>query len=176
VRYAIVSLAIAALVTGCHCRCHRGQVCCETVRVYPHQVVPRTVEKPVEMPVVPVSEPPPPLPSPPPPPQVEAPRDVIKPEYLPLVGNAADYRWVTGQLIYTHVDGGTWVVRYQPVEKEDRYGGSVVLANAVSMASFQEGDLVKVCGEILDEGRANIYLGGPLYRPTSVTLVKRIQP
>jgi hypothetical protein len=171
VKHTIASLAIAVLVTGCHChcRCHRGHPCCESVSVYPHENVPKvTVAKPVEPPpVVRVSEPPPP-------PPVDTPREIIKPEYLPLIGSAADYSWVTGQLIYTHVDGGTWVVRYAPVENEDRYGGSVVLANSVSMTDYREGDLVKVNGEILHEGRANIYLGGPLYRPASVSLVKRL--
>ncbi len=94
-------------------------------------------------------------------------------DYLDKVGNAADYSWVTGQLYYIHADGGLWVVRYAPVDREDRYGGSVVLAPAVTMQGYQEGDLVTVRGEILNEGRASKYLGGPLYRATGVNLQQR---
>ena len=100
----------------------------------------------------------------------------IKKEYLDKVANAEDYSWVTGQLFYIHADGGLWVVRYAPVDKEDRYGGSVVLAPAASMRDCREGDLVKVHGEILNEGRASKYLGGPLYRSLSVAMIARSQP
>jgi hypothetical protein len=97
----------------------------------------------------------------------------IAKEYLDKVGNAPDYSWVTGQLFYVHADGGLWVVRYAPVDKEDRYGGSVVLGAAASMENFQEGDLVTVHGEILSPARASKYLGGPLYRALEVTLNDR---
>src|SRR5205823_11984645 len=100
-----------------------------------------------------------------------APTQISK-EYLHRVANADDYSWVTGQLFYIHVhsDQGLWLVRYAPVDKEDRYGGSVVLAPAASMANFREGDLVTVYGEILNQGRASRYLGGPLYRALAVEL------
>jgi hypothetical protein len=102
----------------------------------------------------------------------------IAKEYVERVANAADYSWITGQLFYVHIhaDQGLWVVRYAPVDKEDRYGGSVVLASAISMAGFREGDLVTVHGEILNQGRASRYLGGPLYRGLSVELKDRIRP
>jgi hypothetical protein len=105
-----------------------------------------------------------------PPPAME-----IAKEYLHKVANADDYSWVTGQLFYIHVhaDQGLWFVRYAPVDKEDRYGGSVVLASAASMANFREGDLVTVHGEILNQGRASRYLGGPLYRALAVELRER---
>jgi hypothetical protein len=91
-------------------------------------------------------------------------------EYLDKVGKAPDYSWVTGQLFYVHAEGGLWVVRYAPVDKEDRFGGSFVLAPATSMLSFEEGDLVTVHGEILNPGRASKYLGGALYRTLAVNL------
>jgi hypothetical protein len=99
----------------------------------------------------------------------------IKKEYLPKVGRGDDFRWVTGQLFYIHVhaDQGLWVVRYAPLDTEDRYGGSVVLAPATSMDAFREGDLVTVHGEVLDEGRASRFLGGPLYRAAAVNLDRR---
>jgi hypothetical protein len=101
----------------------------------------------------------------------------ISKRYLDKVANADDYSWVTGQLFYIHVhaDQRLWVVRYAPVDKEDRYGGSVVLAPAAPMDGLREGDLVNVHGEILNEGRGCRYLGGPLYRALEVGLRERGQ-
>lgn len=98
----------------------------------------------------------------------------INKDYLDKLANAADYSWVTGQLFYIHAGGqGIWVVRYAPVDREDRYGGSVVLAPVASMANVQEGDLVTVHGDMLNEGRATKYLGGPLYRSLSIEMKMR---
>ena len=42
------------------------------------------------------------------------------------------------------------------------------------MDSYKEGDLVTVTGEVLNDGqRASKFLGGPLYRTTSIKLVDR---
>lgn len=130
---------------------------------------------PVIQPVSTVPAEPAPAPAPPPPP---ARSTEIAKEYLHKVANADDYSWVTGQLFYIHIhaDQGLWFVRYAPVDKEDRYGGSVVLAPATSMANFREGDLVTVHGEILNQGRASRYLGGPLYRALAVQLKERAHP
>jgi hypothetical protein len=147
---------------GCHERCDINCQCCQ-----------------------PCSTPAAPPPPPPPPPPVrkmpEAQKTVlqlpppmeIKKEYLDRVGNAPDYSWVTGQLFYVHAGDGLWVVRYAPIDREDRYGGSIVLAPIINMDSFQDGDLVTVRGEILNEGRAVMHLGGPLYRATDLTLRDR---
>ncbi len=113
-------------------------------------------------------------PAPAPQPPVQATFE-IKKEYLPKVGNAADYSWITGQLFYIHAEGGLWVVRYAPHEKEDRYGGSVVLTPSLAMSSYQEGDLVTVHGGVLHEGRASKFLGGPPYRGSSMELVERLK-
>ena len=102
---------------------------------------------------------------------------VVKKELFDKIGHADDYGWVTGQLFYVHVGGeGKWVLRYAGVDEEDRYGGGVVLTTAVSMRNFREGDLVSVTGEILKDGRASKYLGGPLYRATSINMVERSDP
>jgi hypothetical protein len=102
----------------------------------------------------------------------------ISKHYLDKVANADDYSWVTGQLFYIHVhsDQGIWVVRYAPVDKEDRYGGSVVLAPVAPMTGLREGDLVTVHGEVLNQGRGSRYLGGPLYRSLEVALKDRSRP
>ena len=89
------------------------------------------------------------------------------------VAMADDASWIIGELHYVHADGGLWMVRYAPLDKEDRYGGAVVLARGQDMSKFREGDLVFVKGSILDEGRASKYLAAPLYRATSVELNER---
>ena len=43
-------------------------------------------------------------------------------------------------------------MRYAPVDREDRYGGSVVLASVVNMDDYKDGDLVSVVGEVLNDG------------------------
>lgn len=106
-----------------------------------------------------------------------APEPVLRASYVPKIGAAEDYSWVTGQLLYLHAAGqGFWVVRYAPVDQEDRYGGSVVLAGATNMRNFREGDLVCVHGEVLNDGRATKYLGGPLYRAESLQMIERSDP
>jgi hypothetical protein len=98
----------------------------------------------------------------------------IREEYVQRVAIADDASWIIGQLFYLHADGGTWVVRYAPLGKEDKYGGEVVLARGVDMSQLREGDLVYVKGEILMESRANKYVGGPLYRASTVNLNDRV--
>jgi hypothetical protein len=98
----------------------------------------------------------------------------IHKRYQDKIGHEEDYSWVTGQLFYLHAGtSGIWVVRYATVDTEDKFGGSVVLAPNVNMKNFREGDLVSVRGEILNEGRASQYSGGPLYRAVSVDMVDR---
>ena len=98
----------------------------------------------------------------------------IKPQYAQRVAIADDGSWVLGQLFYVHEDGGTWIVRYAPLGKEDKYGGEVVLAHGIDMSKLREGDLAFVRGEIVHEGRASKYVGGPLYRAFSVELNERV--
>jgi hypothetical protein len=97
----------------------------------------------------------------------------VKKEFQNKVGHAEDYSWITGQLFYVHADGGVWVLRYASVSEEDRYGGSAVLAPAVNMKNYREGDLVSVNGEVLDQGRASRHLGGCLFRASSIDLIER---
>jgi hypothetical protein len=100
----------------------------------------------------------------------------IRKQYMDKVGHEEDYSWVTGELFYVRSARGQWVVRYATVDTEDRYGGSVVLAAAVNMKNFREGDLVTVHGSILNEGRGSRYLGGPLYRADDISMIERSDP
>jgi hypothetical protein len=98
----------------------------------------------------------------------------INQEYVQRVAIADDTSWIIGQLSYVHADGGVWVLRYAPLDKEDRYGGAVALARGVDMGQFQEGDLVYVQGQLVNEARASEHVGAPLYRVTSITLNERL--
>jgi hypothetical protein len=87
---------------------------------------------------------------------------------VPNQGAQNDYRKIIGQLMYVHVNGGRWVVRYAGLDQEDRYGGSVVLEPSAELEQLTEGDVVCVQGEVLNEGRAERPLGAPLYRVQSI--------
>ncbi len=89
------------------------------------------------------------------------------------VGHEHDYSWITGYLYYVHANGGQWVLRYADLDQPDRYGGSVVLAPTVEMQHYREGDLVRVHGEVLREGRATSALGGAFYRAQIIQMVER---
>jgi hypothetical protein len=89
------------------------------------------------------------------------------------VGHEHDYSWITGFLYYVHTDGGRWVLRYADLDQVDRYGGSVVLAPGTDMANYREGDLVRVHGKVLSEGRASRSLGGALFRVDVIEMVER---
>jgi hypothetical protein len=96
------------------------------------------------------------------------------PEEAPIkIGMTEDRGRVTGQLVYLHAGGGVWVIRYSPLDKGDRYGGSVVLAPSVNMDNFREGDVVSVEGEIIDEGRGSRHAGGPLFRADFIEMIER---
>jgi hypothetical protein len=100
-------------------------------------------------------------------------KEEVKKDFQSKVGHADDYSWITGQLFFVHADGGVWVLRYSSVSEEDRFGGSAVLAPAVNMKNYREGDLVSVSGEVLDQGRASRHLGGCLFRASSIDLIER---
>jgi hypothetical protein len=90
-----------------------------------------------------------------------------------LMGHEHDYSWACGYLAYVRTAGGRWVLRYAPLGQLDRYGGSLVLAPTVEMKNFREGDLVRVHGEVLDQGRPLPSLGGAHYRVSAIFMVDR---
>jgi hypothetical protein len=101
----------------------------------------------------------------------------IRKRFQDQVGSAEDYSWITGQLTQVHTsDGELWVLRYAPLDREDRYGGSVVLAPVVEMKNYREGDLVCVQGEVLKEKNAPGRLGGALYRVNVINMMTRTDP
>jgi hypothetical protein len=86
-------------------------------------------------------------------------------------GAQDDYRRIVGTLTRVLIHGGRWIVRYAALDKEDCYGGSVVLDSAADLIGFAEGDVVCVHGEVLNGGRPERPLGAPLYRVQSIQRV-----
>jgi hypothetical protein len=95
-------------------------------------------------------------------------------KYREHAGYGEDFKWITGQLCRVHTfDTALWVVRYASLGQIDKYGGSVVLAPAVDMKNFREGDLVCIEGEVLKDRKAPGKLGGALYRANSISMITR---
>lgn len=127
----------------------------------------------------PVRQKPQPSPSPPPEPEPKAEPDAespsepaavtepADPKQTPAVksnyGHAKDYSWLMGRLHRVHVPGGDWKIRFAPLHRAERWGGSMVLAPDARLDGFQDGDFVYMEGEILAD-RPSLYLSGPLYR------------
>ena len=84
-------------------------------------------------------------------------------------GRARDFSWLLGQIRRVHVNGGSWKMRYAPLDVQDKWGGSVILAEDARIDKFEDGDFVYVEGEIL-QTRPTVYLAGPLYR---ISLIRR---
>ncbi len=63
-------------------------------------------------------------------------------------GYASDYAWVRGKLEYSQIDR-RWKLRYIPVDgKTDKYGGSIILADAAMLTGSERGDFVEVRGQV----------------------------
>jgi hypothetical protein len=101
----------------------------------------------------------------------EKPRNVMKEvKHSPgqsNFGRAKDFSWLMGQLRRVHVNGGNWKIRYAPIDVQDRWGGSVILADDARIDRFKDGDFVYVEGEMLAT-RPTVYLAGPLYRVSTI--------
>ena len=67
----------------------------------------------------------------------------------PGFAHAPDYSWVAGELQFLHARK-VWRVRYASVQEEDRYGGGMTLVEAGPMTEFQDGQMVRVEGEVAD--------------------------
>lgn len=85
-------------------------------------------------------------------------------------GNATDFSWIMGRLRRVHVNGGSWKIRYKPIDEQDRWGGSVVLSDDARIDKFRDGDFVYATGEIIRK-RPSVYLAGPLYRISKIRLM-----
>lgn len=61
----------------------------------------------------------------------------------------ANYHWLVGTLDYSRIQEA-WVLRYVPVEEDDRYGGCVTLVTPYRDGNFKRGQTVRVEGELID--------------------------
>ena len=82
-------------------------------------------------------------------------------------GHGENYEWLIGRLQKVHVPREGWKIRYLPLDKKDRWGGSVVLAPDIRIEEYNEGDKVYIEGTILSN-RASLYLSGPRYRFSTI--------
>jgi hypothetical protein len=98
----------------------------------------------------------------------------VNEKYREQIGHETDYSWITGQLYRFEADGRPlWVVRYATEEIQDTHGGSVVLAPAMDLRNYRNGDLVSVQGQILNGGARSEQVGAPLYRVSEINLIER---
>jgi hypothetical protein len=81
-------------------------------------------------------------------------------------GHAPDYSWLRGRVEFSRLSKG-WRLRYASVDEDDRFGGSVSLAEGIHLHSLKEGDLVEVHGRLADpgaDGASPFYLVSSLAR------------
>jgi hypothetical protein len=81
-------------------------------------------------------------------------------------GHAPDYSWLRGRVEFSRLSKG-WRLRYASVDEDDRFGGSVSLAEGIHLRSVKEGELVEVHGRLADpgaDGASPFYLVSSLAR------------
>lgn len=59
------------------------------------------------------------------------------------------YQWLVGTLDYSRIQRA-WLLRYVPIEEEDRYGGCVTLELSTRSMRFKPGQIVRVEGSLID--------------------------
>lgn len=71
------------------------------------------------------------------------------PSPAPAYGHAADYSWLTGEL--QHLSSrNVWRLRYAAADEVDRYGGAVQLVGDGISADRENGEIVRVEGQLLN--------------------------
>jgi hypothetical protein len=63
--------------------------------------------------------------------------------------HAPDHNWLQGVLVKHYL--GHWELRYCDAGEDDEWGGKVILEEDSRLGRFQEGDIVRVEGEIVTE-------------------------
>lgn len=67
-----------------------------------------------------------------------------------IVARAADFKWLIGDVMYSHVSK-SWRIRFSSIELEDDYGGSLTLIGKTDLFEKSiDGHRVKVEGEIME--------------------------
>jgi hypothetical protein len=86
----------------------------------------------------------------------------------PCFAHSADYTSLTGELYYLKARN-CWTVRFASVDEEDRYGGSVTLADMGTMNEFHTGQMVQVQGHMAD---VDSHEPAPKFQVQSIHVVK----
>jgi hypothetical protein len=86
----------------------------------------------------------------------------------PCFAHSADYTSLTGELCYLKARN-CWTVRFASVDDEDRYGGSVTLADLGTMNEFHAGQMVQVQGHMAD---VDSHEPAPKFQVQSMHVVK----
>lgn len=84
---------------------------------------------------------------------------------------AADYKWVQGRLQIIHTRHGECRIRYCSIDKEDLYGGSLVLKHDARLEEFKEGDIVRIEGLVIED-RSGRPFAAASYRIDTIRLVE----
>lgn len=93
------------------------------------------------------------------------------PDAATCLDRAADYKWVQGRLQIIHTRHGECRVRYCSIDKEDLYGGSLVLKHDARLEEFKEGDIVRIEGSVIED-RSGRPFATASYRIDSIRLVE----
>lgn len=84
------------------------------------------------------------------------------------MSHAGDYSWLVGTLQYIH-SRQLWTLRFAPLDRENRYGGSVTLKETGPLARFRSGQTVRVTGYLVDAGSNE---PSPSFRISSIRAVE----
>lgn len=78
---------------------------------------------------------------------------------------AQDFSWVQGRLELNPVEGGFWQIRFG--SQNAPHDGKFVLGNDPKLYQFEDGDLVKITGEISPQ-QVSIFQAGTMYEIISI--------
>ncbi|HZY88119.1 MAG TPA: hypothetical protein VFE78_25010 [Gemmataceae bacterium] len=84
--------------------------------------------------------------------------------------HAKDYGWLRGRVEYSRLSKG-WRLRYASVDEDDRFGGSVTLADGSQVRALKDGDLIEVRGRLADPGAD---AASPLYQVESLAKARSL--
>ncbi len=177
----LLACVTTIVVIGCRSDCHNNCGCQTGCTPQPEPVGKACVSKPCDsktpsdarQPSVskpPGAAKPPEAPTQTQPVPAELPKQVIFKPAGSKFRHAPDFSWLMGRLRRIHVTGGTWKIRYRPIDEQDRWGGSVILSEDARVDKFKDGDFVYVAGEIIVK-RPTVYLAGPLYRISTIRIM-----
>lgn len=87
----------------------------------------------------------------------------------PCFAHSQDYSWLTGELTLIHQrNGNVWKLRYASMDEDDRFGGSVILVETGPMTRYNEGQCVRVEGQVVEPETRD---SGATYRVRSIQVV-----